>query len=323
MASTTDDHRERVFHYAGSNFYVRPTYIVSIPQYVHSGPDKGKKHRNSLLNLADNRQQGNISQKAQSKIKNAVNWLIQSAKYKRVYDKKTNKNFYFKVNFVTLTIPLQENCPPDNFIKKHVFHAFIIYSRKYFGLRNYIWRAETQANGMLHFHLTTDTFMHWEKLRNAWNRILDKNGLLENHKAQHGNADPNSTDIHAVKSVRDLAAYLAKYFCKEDKDRRKVQGRLWGCNYELSHEKKCSVFCDPDESSKEHRALFNPEIRTKQIRGKEDFLGESKYMGDLYFLREKDWKLLKGKLVSDAYNNRRFQIRNNVAHLPEEYFTIN
>lgn len=323
MSRTPRTHNEPQTFYAGSNFYIRPTYIVSIPQYVRTENNARPRNHRSLANLENNNSNGEISKKAESKIKNAVNWLVQSAKLKRVYDKATGKNFYFKINFVTLTIPLQENCPDDKFIKEKIFHPWVVYARKYFGLRNYIWRAETQANGMLHFHVTSDTFMHHAKIRRAWNRLLEKEGLLESFKAKYGHDNPNSTDVHSVKKVKELGAYLAKYFTKEDKDRRKVKGRLWGCNYELSHEKKCTVCCDPQESSEEHRDLITPEIKYKEILSKPDAFGKCGHLGNIFMLSEKDWGKFRHKLVGQAYDARRFEIRNNVALLPPEYFTIN
>jgi len=323
MSRTPRTHLESQTFYSGSTFYVRPTYIVSVPQYVRTENNARPRNRKSLANLENNSSNGNISKKAEAKIRNAVNWLVHSAKDKRIFDRKTNKNFYFKVNFVTLTIPQAEKIPGDKFVKEKIFHPFIIYCRKYFGLRNYVWRAETQANGMLHFHLTTDTFLHHAKIRKVWNRLMEKEGLLDNFIDKFGHNNPNSTDVHAVKKIKDLGAYLAKYFCKEDKERRKVKGRLWGCNYELSHEKKCFVACDPDESAKEHRELMQPEIKFKEIRGKEDFLGRSNHLATIYFIKRKEWGKFRHRLIGEAYNNRRFEIRHNIITLPPEYYQIN
>lgn len=323
MSKHKSTHTPSVSQYSGSTFYIKPTYIVSVPNYVRSDERSKLRHSNSLKNLEHNRQNGVISQKAESKIRNAVNWLVMSAKYKRVFDKKTNQNFMFKVNFVTLTIPLQEEIPLDNRIKEKVFHPWITYARKYFGLRNYIWKAETQSNGMLHFHVTTDTFLHHHKLRKSWNRLLEREGLLENFKAKYGHNNPNSTDVHSVKNVKNLAAYLAKYFTKNDTSRRKVTGRLWGCNYELSHEKKCQVDCTPQESSCEHRELFSPIYKSKDIMSKPDYMGRTGTLATIFFIIAQQWKTMERCLVREVFEIRKFEIRNNVALLPPEYFTIN
>lgn len=323
MAKRKQTHTQAVTAYSGSNFYIRPTYIVSVPQYERSDSGSGKRHTNSLRNLEKRDHGGDISKKAEAKIRSAVNWLVMSAKYKRVFDRKSGKHFMFKVNFVTLTIPQGETIPEDKFIKEKVFHPWIQYARKYFGLRNYIWKAETQANGMIHFHVTTDTFLHHRKIRTSWNRILKREGLLETFTAKYGHEDPNSTDVHSVKNIQNLAAYLAKYFTKNDETRRKIKGRLWGCNYELSHEKKCEVYCDPEESAREHRELFRPEFKYKDIKSKADYMGRQHTLGTIFFIRDNQWKGFGKCLVKEKFDIRKFEIRNNVALLPPEYFTIN
>lgn len=309
--------------YTGNTFYIRPTYVVSIPNYYREN-DRGRPVRlTSLSNLEKNDHQGKISDKAAAKIKNAINWLIHSARYKRVFDRKTNRNWYFKVNFITLTIPLQESPPSDNYLKKEVFHAWIVYARKYYGLRNYVWKAEAQKNGMIHFHLTCDTFINHHRLRKSWNRILEKAGLLEQFYADHGHKDPNSTDIHSVHKVKNLAAYLIKYMAKTEEDKRKVSGRLWGCNYELSHENKCSVEVSADAMPAESKFIYRREIRSKGIFSKPNYLGEARMLGEVFFFSEDDWKLLRESVIRKTYDERRFLIRNNVANLPQEYFTLN
>lgn len=314
---------ERTTAYAGHSYYVRPNYIVAVPSYVSNREGNRVAHKNSLANLADNDHKGDVSRKAQMKIRNAVNWLVSSARYKRVFDKKTGKNFFFKINFITLTIPQNEVIPSDKFVKEEVFHPWIQYARKYYGLRNYIWKAEVQKNGMLHFHITTDTFLHHARIRKSWNRLLLKKRLLSDFENKYHHANPNSTDVHSVRKVSDLSAYLAKYLCKKDEGKRKVSGKLWGCNYELSHEKKTVVHCNPEESIEENRGLFRREIEYKPIQSKPDYTGRTLTLAELFFIKKGQWKLLARSRIEEAYNSRRFEIRNNHIPMPFNYFTIN
>jgi len=45
---------------------------------------------------------------------------------------------------------------------------------------------------------------------------------------------PNCTDVHAVKNVRDLSAYLAKYISKDPNLGEDFKGRYWSCSHSLS-----------------------------------------------------------------------------------------
>lgn len=314
---------EKRAYYSGTTFYIKPDYIVGVPVWEKPGGKGQRVRAASLKNLEQNTTEGVVSEKAAKKLRCAVSWLLVSAKWKRVFDKESRKTFRFKVNFITLTLPFIKSPPSDQFLKKNVFHALIVYARKYFGLRNYIWRAEAQENGMLHFHITSDTFIHWQRLRNAWNRILDRHGLLDDFANEYGHKDPNSTDIHSVHKVRNLGAYLSKYLTKSDDTRRKITGRLWGCNYELSAEYKCSTFCDPDQAREEGKFLFKSEVQWKEIKTPPDYMGRTLTIADLFLVSQEDWEKMPMRRIRQAYDARRFEIRNNVAQMPPEYYQLN
>jgi len=202
--------------YIGQNLYIKPNYIVSIPEYYKEG-GKGMSIE-ALLNqenLKNNDHKGKLSRKAVSGLKNAINWLCLAAKKKRVYSRETGKNFYFKVNFVTLTLPDTKEPINSVDLQKKLLNPFLTYMRKYHNLANYVWRLEFQANGKLHVHLSTDSFLHLGAIRETWNRILDNNGYLNEFFEKHKHKNPNSTDVHATRKVKNMAAYLAKYMSKQ------------------------------------------------------------------------------------------------------------
>jgi hypothetical protein len=329
----------------GLRLYIQPTYCVLMPErgdYKRTMTDKQKEN---MKNLKDNQRKKGLSAKAVRRLSNAINWLLVSAKNKFVFDKQSNKRFFFKVNFVTLTLPSTDHGITDEFFKKTLLHNFINTCRLSFGLKNYIWKVEAQENGNIHAHFTTDTFIHYKDLRRVWNRILSKNGLLDSYTSKHSNlsfddycnlynsagkksiaalkksfnegvecgwSNPNSTDVHAVYKVDDLAAYMAKYMCKEDEDRRQIKGRLWGCSYNLSSENKCSLHIPPDDPDKVMETLFNPEIEYKPILEKSAIPFAGKKIGELFFIKAKQWgTVIKGAL-NDVYNQHRFLIRHGI-----------
>jgi hypothetical protein len=59
---------------------------------------------------------------------------------------------------------------------------------------------------------------------------------------------PNSTDIHSVKNIRNLSAYVIKYMCKSVQNQG-LQGRLWGCSTNLSNVKGASIDIDSQVSA--------------------------------------------------------------------------
>ncbi len=310
-----------VYHTA-FNIYIKPTYIVTMPEYSGLSGIRSAKSKENEKNLSDNKHKGQLSKKSMSKLRNAINWLIASAKYKRVFSKADNKNFWFKVNFVTLTVPPQSSGVVSEALFKKVLHSWIVYAQKYFYLKNYVWKIETHEDGRLHVHVCTDTFIHHGKLREKWNNTLDHYGLLDHHFQKFGNKTPNSTDVHAARKVNDLAAYICEYMVKKNALPDGYKGRIWSCNYELSHSNQCSLNIDPTEMAECMQSLSNSAIRYSKLEGPPNSLGERKKIGEIFFVNTDNWsRIIKGK-IKEKYDNHRFYIRQGTVSPPLGYFEI-
>jgi len=307
-------------HYTEQRFSISPTYVVSTPVYSGGSWVRSKKQRQSESNLQKNDNNGILSKKAATKMRNAVNWLLESATWKTVYSKTEQKHFRFKVNFITLTVPKIEGRDISSKELKALLHNWLVYSRKYFYMKNYVWKIERGKLGKLHIHLTTDTFIHYRKLRDSWNRLLMKSGYSDTYYSRTGHYDPNSTDVHSVKSIKNLAGYICKYMSKETELGADWTGRLWGCNYELSAGNKCSYIADPSELAEVSESLMKREIRYSPILSKPDSMGGTKRLGEIFFVNTDTWsRHIKGK-IKDAYDNHRFYIRSQTPKPPKEYY---
>lgn len=160
---------------------------------------------------SDNYRMGTLSRNAQKKLKRAINTLVLVSNYKTVYEAATGRRFRFKLNFITLTLPTKTTLT-DNEVKGKILGEFLRKWRKRSPGLLYIWKAEVQDNNNIHFHLTTNKFIHYKKLKQRWNRELEKHGI----KHPTLGVEANSTDVHAVKNVKNIAAYLATYMGKKD-----------------------------------------------------------------------------------------------------------
>jgi hypothetical protein len=325
--------------------HVKPTYSVLIPQREAGRNYKTGARVKNESNLKNNQLTGVMSSKAVKRLTNAVNWLVASAKSKSVYDKNSDKRFNFKINFVTLTLPSLDHGISDHRFKSEFLHNFINSCRYKYGLKNFVWKVETQENGNIHAHFTTDTFIHWKDLRKTWNLILEKKGIIDSYREKHSKmtfedyskainpfgkksaesiqksfdfgvstswSEPNTTDVHAVHSVSDIAAYLAKYMSKKDEDRRLIKGRVWGCSHNLGEKNKlCIELCgsgDYDYISD----FLNPELSYKAIEIKDKLSGKMRKVGEIFFYKLADWgKNIKGRLL-EAFNDHRYSIRHNL-----------
>jgi len=117
-------------------------------------------------------------------------------------------------------------------------------------IENYLWRAETQENGNIHFHLLSDVFLNQDMLRRVWNNYLQNLG----YKYGYGSANVNSLKRDKKNNkIMNVENYLCKYMTKaplknkykhlkrkdlvhlpdEEIYRRPILGKTWGCSKKL------------------------------------------------------------------------------------------
>ncbi len=239
---------------------IRPNYLSSYSLPEHRRV-RTVSQQNNQLNLAVNAHGGRVSKKANRRIRQAIDWLLYLSKDKDFTPFKSGKVYQFKVNFVTLTLCARQ-AHSDQFIKKHLLQPFLDYGRKVWKIDNYVWRAEPQKNGNIHFHLVTDVYIPWNELRNEWNKLQAKLGYVRRFQARHGHKTPNGTDIHSVRKVRNLSIYLAEYFAK-DSPVRAIAGKQWGLSYKLSRLKSATDvrYSDIEDELRELFRLHGNKIR--------------------------------------------------------------
>lgn len=311
--------------YIGQNLYIKPSYIVSLPEFHYENKSKSVRFEDNKINLRQNRHNGELSAKAINNIKNAINWMLVSTRKKTVYSHKQKRHFAFKVAFITLTLPDTAERIDNAKFQKLLLNPFLVYLRKFHGLKNYVWKMEFQDNGKLHCHITIDTFVHWRTIRRTWNNRLRACGLVDEFKLKYGHSDPNSTDIHSIKKVRNLAAYISKYMAKNPNKKKldettgensvpKITGRLWSCNYELSRAKECRVHIPADQVGEEMRTLFNPNIEYKDLMRENPITKEPTKIGEIFYPKAIDWLKSITGMVRHAFDEMRREIQSAARH---------
>lgn len=214
----------------------------------------------------NNESKGFVSNKAATRIKNAVNWMLLLTDKKRIYSKKERSTFTFYLNFITLTLP-EDQKHTDEELKEVLLIPFIEWMVKTQDAKMWFWKAERQSNGRIHFHITSHVFIHWKSIRKKWNYLLAKNGYYKVFQDGTKKDSVSGTDIRAAKNAEQVGSYLSKYASKNDMIKlkirrpvglpaphvelnkvshivpnysswsvlkRPVDGRLWACSYNLS-----------------------------------------------------------------------------------------
>ena len=198
----------------------------------------------------EHQEKGFLSKKGQKAIRNAVYWFLYSVDKNLIIQGRGKK----KVGFLTLTLQSKQ-VHSDKEIKAKCLNQFLTEIRQDYGVKKYIWKAEKQENGHLHFHILTDTFLPVFEIREKWNRIIGKLGYvrmysermrklsfseycelrwtekglqklnkterLKNLKRAFKKGtlekwrNPNSIDLESLKKVKNVGAYIGKYMSKE------------------------------------------------------------------------------------------------------------
>lgn len=170
---------------------------------------------------------GQITDGVIKRMRKCITMLLQSTPYQYRTNPVTGKTMTHKLSFITLTIPDVEKAKDAKFCHKYLLQPMLRVLRENHLMKSYIWKAELQENGSIHYHLTCDCVVHHRSLRSAWNSILLRNGMLKDFELKYGHSDPNSTDIHNVRNVRNLESYLVKYICKSYQNEEALAGKVW------------------------------------------------------------------------------------------------
>ncbi len=193
-----------------------------------------------------NRHNGKISLIAKRKVKKALDYMLFLARPKKLPNSRAGKQRSFKLNFITLDLS-SDQIHTDQVIKRELLHQFLIEMQRKWNVTMYLWKAEKQKNGRIHFHIITEKFIPWWELRNVWNRIQQKLGYVtryrEDRQLWHREGftynpkyaprwdykaqkkaykeglrtdwdNPNSIDIHGTRHIVNLKAYFSKEIAK-------------------------------------------------------------------------------------------------------------
>ena len=268
---------------------IAPSSMTVVSQWGSDEPKVRRRHQNSTANLSMKRKGMLLSKKSQRNITKCIDWMGAQAKRKWAFSEKHGKRYSWRVNFITLTMPSEcsEVCEKD--FQKYLFQPFLQTLRKYWQLRNYIWKLEVTEAGVLHMHLATDTFISKSGLRKAWNKRLKESGLLEGFYLKYGHYDPPTTRVEIPRNIRNVGGYLASELAKNVNDRQSQGGRLWGCNYELSRAKELEVHLAPAEASEYLSPAMRGAMPHKYIESEPDANGRRHTWAVLLMPRPRDW----------------------------------
>lgn len=166
---------------------LKPHQIVRVTTFNKFGSTQNEKSKENLK-ACDGQFNGYMSANTSRYVKRIVeNWLTAIELNSDLHEVDYRNKPY--VTFVTLTLPSKQ-VHHDNFLKEKCLDPMTKWlqdstertKRKGAGVDAYLWRAESQKNGNLHFHLICDRWIDHEKLRTKWNQIIERLGYVTAYK---------------------------------------------------------------------------------------------------------------------------------------------
>lgn len=153
-----------------SHLKITPTYSV---EYYTDDDMRAPPGRPPDCNVSD----GYLSAKAMVRLRERINLMVYMSKIKTLRRKKYNWMTDYKLVFLTLTLSSAQ-VHSDRIIKEKLLQPFLRIMRRRWKVVNYVWKAEAQDNGNIHFHITTHKYIHWQEVREVWNTLQES---LENY----------------------------------------------------------------------------------------------------------------------------------------------
>lgn len=200
-------------------------------------PEKNGKDNNTIKDRItqsgkENARNADISDATKRKLKKmCATWF----ELLSIYNMPRQKREQLLPTFVTLTYPiLQTN---DLEARRHQFGRFMVAMQRRNFMKRYLWKAEAQKNGSLHYHIVSDQFVSKDLIRDTWNKCIPE--CIEAYgKEAYG------TRIESVKDYDKAIRYVLKYMTKNSEERRQIGGNKWGSSDNL---KKLTYFTETNE----------------------------------------------------------------------------
>lgn len=156
-----------------------------------------------------------------------------------------------KNNFTLCTLTMVNDCIDTKAVK--LLNNFLTATKKQIGSYNYVWVAERQNNGRVHFHIVIDQRLNIHYINSLWivqqynagiyheaanNKLMLEAGLTFKQLHKQGEKGfklahkyLNPVDIIKVKSIDGVSAYLTNYVIKNE---TKMSCSIWHCNRNVS-----------------------------------------------------------------------------------------
>lgn len=168
---------------------------------------------------------GNINSVAKRKIESRFEAWYETLKLFNSIITKYNYKQRLRFVLITLTLPVQQ-FHSDKYLKLKLLKPFVKTLEKRYKAYRWMWRAEKQKNGNIHFHIVIDQFIDYKALNDIYFHYLKTTGYLQKYQQKHPGKLPPALNVTGQKKMINPVSYLTKYLSKKS-GYQEVDGALW------------------------------------------------------------------------------------------------
>lgn len=243
--------------------------------------------KNNPLNKENKSYTGLLTTATKKRLQENIDKIVFGSITHKIFNPYLKEEKKHRLAFLTLTISDEKILPYKDCYKK-LLSPFLDWLTRTNGTSTYLWKAELQKRGQLHYHLITPDWIDYQIIREKWNNIQMKAGI----DLSKYNFNPNSTDIEVISEIKGITTYIAKEIMKDCQNQLPLGIKLWGCSKNLTdyptltlrfqEEKICKYLNKSNSIEKEHCIIVRLRYSTiKKILPKEELFKFNEYIKNL------------------------------------------
>jgi hypothetical protein len=274
---------------------------------INKSSSKPKVKDISKMNLKKAYKSDTLTKNSAKKIKKILTHWILAINMSQADNKNKFKKKRRYLVMLTLTLPAVQ-AESDKEIKRNYLNNYLIQLKRKYKEVNYLWVAEKQKNGNIHFHIILDNWVHKQWCSDVWNKVLANGCYIDNFEKKYNHRNPPSTQVQGQKNMGSPANYLTKYVTKAE-NTMPIDGVKWSCSKELLEICNVSFYCK--DWYCDYLYYYRNELKVKYWQNDfvevyyfdKFFLNEFLY-NDLFLDNERYFRSIYSKLYPELSNTK-------------------
>ena len=215
---------------------------------IYSSSEMARNKRNEMTQrlriISNQNYRGKMSDTSKKLLRKKISIWFEAIEHINRSEEYVLQHKIIRPVFLTVTLSSSQ-FHGDKVIKSKIFKPFMRILREVYQCENYVWKAEKQQNGNIHFHIIIDKYISKELIQYQWNKCQEALGYITEFEKKYKHRNPPSCKIEVVKNWSQMGTYLEKYICKVEENST-IDGAIWKSSKKLMSLQYFEVVVDSD-----------------------------------------------------------------------------